>query len=117
MSINNKIHIKILCIGGEIYSDMEKFEELMCQFCVCYSNIYNPYMYKHETIRNWLIGYLTFIAVNWNFKTTHWLTSYSVKVQSTKIYILDIPFSYFFKSQTILVCEQLLYKQDIEITT
>ena len=24
----------------------------MCQFCICYSNIYNMYMYKHETIRN-----------------------------------------------------------------
>ena len=55
----------------------------MCQFCVCYSNIYNLYMYKHKTVRNRLIGYLVFISVNWNLETTDRLTSYSVKVHST----------------------------------
>ena len=51
----------------------------MCQFCVCYSNIYNLYMYKHEIIRNRLIGYLTFISVNRNLETTVRLTNYLVK--------------------------------------
>ena len=46
-------------------------------------NIYNLYMYNHETIRNRLIGYLTFISVNWNLETTDQLTGYSVKVLST----------------------------------
>ena len=55
----------------------------MCQFFVCYSNIYNLYMYKHETIRNRLIGYLKFIPVNWNLETADQLTGYSVKVHST----------------------------------
>ena len=30
----------------------------MCQFYVCYSKIYNLYMYIHEIIRNQLIRYL-----------------------------------------------------------
>ena len=33
----------------------------MCHFCVCYSNIYNLYIYKHETISSRLITYLTCI--------------------------------------------------------
>ena len=37
-------------------------------------------MCECETIRNWLIGYLTFIS---NLKTTDWLTGYLVKVHST----------------------------------
>ena len=52
-----------------------------------YSNIYNLYMRKHETIRNQLIGYLTFISVIGNLETTDQLTGYSVKVHS------DIPYS------------------------
>ena len=57
----------------------------MCQFYVCYSNIYNLYMYKHETIRNQLIGYLTFILVIGNLETTDRLTGYSVKLHSTNL--------------------------------
>ena len=37
-------------------------------------------MCECETIRNWLIVYLTFIS---NLKTTDWLTGYSVKMHST----------------------------------
>ena len=59
----------------------------MCQFCVCYSNIYNLYMYKHETIKNRLIGYLTFILVIGSLETTDRLTSYSVKVHTTITYV------------------------------
>ena len=40
-------------------------------------------MHKHETIRNQLIGYLTFISVIGNLETTDRLTSYLVKVHST----------------------------------
>ena len=36
-----------------------------------------------KTVRNRLIGYLTFISVNWNLETTNQLTGYSVKVHST----------------------------------
>ena len=39
-------------------------------------------MRKHETIRNQLIGYLTFISVIGNLETTDQLTGYSVKVHS-----------------------------------
>ena len=46
-------------------------------------------MYKHETIRNWLIGYLIFISVNWNLETTDRLAGYSIKVHSTTIGILN----------------------------
>ena len=35
----------------------------MCQFCVCYSNIYNLYMYKHEAVKNRLIGYYQLIEI------------------------------------------------------
>ena len=42
-------------------------------------------MYKHEIIRNRLIGYLTFILVIGNLDTTHRLISYSVEVHSTSI--------------------------------
>ena len=59
----------------------------MCQFCVLYSYIYNLYMYKHETIRNQLINYLTFISVNWNLEKTDRLTGYSVKVHNTNEHI------------------------------
>ena len=55
----------------------------MCQFCVCYSNIYNLYMCKQETIRNQLIGYLIFTLVSGNLKTTDQLTSYLMKVHNT----------------------------------
>ena len=58
----------------------------MCQFFVGYSNIYNLYMYKHETIRNRLIGYLTFISVNRNLETTDELTGYLVKVHRTTMH-------------------------------
>ena len=47
---------------------------------MCYSNIYNLYMYRCEPIRNLLIGYLTFILVIGNLETTNRLTGYSVKV-------------------------------------
>ena len=40
-------------------------------------------MYKHETVKIRLIGYLIFISVNWNLETTDRLTGYSVKVHST----------------------------------
>ena len=58
-----------------------KFGELMCQSYVCCLNIYNLYTYKCETVKNRLIGYLTFLLVN--LKTTDRLTGYSVKVHST----------------------------------
>ena len=47
------------------------------------SNIYNLYLYKHETIKNLLIGYLIFISVNRNLETADQLTGYLVKVNST----------------------------------
>ena len=83
MCTNNKIHKKICVLGGKFTQIWIKLAELMCQFCVCYSNIYNLYMYKHKTVRNQLIGYLVFISVNWNLETTDRLTGYSVKVHST----------------------------------
>ena len=46
-------------------------------------------MCKHETIRNWLIGYLTFMSVNWNLKTTDRLTGYLVKMHSTITMLLN----------------------------
>ena len=61
MCTNNKIHKKFCALDTQT---LIKFGDLMCQFCVCYSNIYNMYRYKHETIRNRLIGYLNFISVN-----------------------------------------------------
>ena len=79
----NKIH-KIFCVlEGKFTQIRIKFGGLMHQFCVCYSNIYNLYMYKHKTVRNRLIRYLIFILVNWNLETTNRLTGYSVKVHST----------------------------------
>ena len=64
MCTNNKTH-KIFCVlEGKFTEIWIKFGDLMCQFCVCYSNIYNLYMYKHETVRNRLIGYLILISVN-----------------------------------------------------
>ena len=76
--------LKFLCTGVKLIQIWIKFRELMCQFCVCYFNIYNLYMYKHETFRNQLFGYLTFIkSVIGNLETTDRLTSYSVEVHST----------------------------------
>ena len=40
-------------------------------------------MCKHETFRNQLIGYLTFILAIENAETTERLTGHSVKVHST----------------------------------
>ena len=51
MYINNKIHKKFVCWEWKFSQIWIKFGDLMCQFCVCYSNIYNLYMYKHETVR------------------------------------------------------------------
>ena len=50
---------------------------------MCHSNIYNLFMYKHETIRNRLIRYL-------NLETSDRLTGYLVKVHSTTLYKLCI---------------------------
>ena len=58
-----------------------KFGDLMCQFCVCYSNIY---MYKHETARNRLIGYL--IPYTWNFS---WHIYFTVE-HETRIFVVEI---------------------------
>ena len=66
---------------------MDKIRRANVSFLYMYSNIYNLYMRKHETIRNQLIGYLTFISVIGNLETTDQLTGYSVKVHS------DIPYS------------------------
>ena len=86
MCTNNKIH-KIFCVfQGKFTEIWIKLGELMCQFCVCYSSIYNLYMYKHETVKNRLISYLIFISVNRNLEKTDRLTGYSVKVHSTKLY-------------------------------
>ena len=84
MGTNNKIHLKSLCIGGENYSDMETFVELMCQICVFYSNIYDLYMCKHIIIRDRLISYLTFALVVEYLETTSQLTSCSVKLHSIR---------------------------------
>ena len=75
-----------MCIGGKFTQIWIKYGDLMCQFCACYLNIYNLYMYKHEIIRNWLIGYSTFILANWNLEITDRLTVYLVKTQSTNIH-------------------------------
>ena len=64
MYTNNKIHKTFCVLEGKFTHISIKFGDLICQFCVFYSNIYNLYMYKHETIRNRLIGYLIFISVN-----------------------------------------------------
>ena len=64
MCTNNKTHKTFCVLEGKFTQIWIKFGDLMCKFCVCYSNIYNLYMNKHETIRNRLIGYLTFILVN-----------------------------------------------------
>ena len=66
---------------------MDKIRRANVSILYMYSNIYNLYMRKHETIRNQLIGYLTFISVIGNLETTDQLTGYSVKVNS------DIPYS------------------------
>ena len=57
MCTNNKIHKKFWVLEGKFTQIWIKFEDLMCQFCVCHSIIYNLYMYKNETVRNRLIGY------------------------------------------------------------
>ena len=64
MCTNNKIYKKFCVMEGKFTQIWIKFGDLMCQFCVCYSNIYNLYMYKHETVRNRLNGNLIFISVN-----------------------------------------------------
>ena len=46
-------------------------------------------MYKHETIKNQLISYLTFILVIGNLETTDRLTSYLVKVHTTYVHTHD----------------------------
>ena len=71
MCTNNKMHIKILCIGRKIHSDMDKLAELTCQFFVCYSNIFIVNMCKSEIIRNGLIGYLGFKSCIVHNKYTH----------------------------------------------
>ena len=83
MCTNNKIHKTFCVLEGKFTWIWIKFGDLMCQFCVCYSTIYNPYMYKHETVRKRLIGYLIFLSVNRNLETTDQLTGYSVKVHNT----------------------------------
>ena len=64
MHTNNKIHKTFCVLKGKFTQISIKLGDLMCQLCVGYLNIYNLYMYKHETIRNRLIGYLIFISVN-----------------------------------------------------
>ena len=51
MCTNNKIHKKFCVLEGKFTQIWIKFGDLTCQFCVCYSNIYNLYMYKHETVK------------------------------------------------------------------
>ena len=63
MCTDNKIHNKVCGLEEKFTQIWIKFGDLMCQFCVCYSNISNLYMYKYETIRNQLIGYLTLILL------------------------------------------------------
>ena len=75
-----KLSINACVLEGKFTQIWIKFAELMCQFCICYSNIYNLYMCKHETIRNRLISSLAFTLVTENLETA---TSYSVKVHST----------------------------------
>ena len=59
MCTKNKIYKTFCVLEGKFTQIWIKFGDLMCQFGVCYSNIYNLYiMYKHETVRNRLIGYL-----------------------------------------------------------
>ena len=55
MRTNNKIHKTFCVLEWKFTQILIKFGDLIC---VCYSNIYNLYMYKHETVRNQLIGYL-----------------------------------------------------------
>ena len=64
MCTNNKIHKNFCVLEGKFTQIWIKFGDLMCRFCVCYSNIYNLYMYKHETVKIRLIGYLIFISVD-----------------------------------------------------
>ena len=63
MCTNNKIHGTFCVLEGKFTQVCIKFGDLMYQFCVCYSKIYNLYMYKHETVRKRFI-YLIFISVN-----------------------------------------------------
>ena len=50
MCTNNKIHTIFCVLEGKFPQTWIKIGELMYQFCVCYSNIYNLYMYKHKPI-------------------------------------------------------------------
>ena len=56
-------------------------------FCVCYSNIYVLCKYQSETIRNQVIGYLTFYISYLKFEKNDQLTGYLVKVHSTNQYL------------------------------
>ena len=58
MFTNNKIH-KFCVLEGK-FTQTIKLWDLICQLCLCYSNIYIMYRCKHETIRNQLIGYYRF---------------------------------------------------------
>ena len=75
---------------------------------LCYLNIYNLYMYKHETIRNWLIDCLTFIWFNWNLETTDWLTSCLVKVHSTTNFTLPLFHLFFILCKSFQFCKMSL---------
>ena len=64
MFTDNKIHKKFCVLEGICTQIWIKFGDPICQICVCFSNIYNLHMYKHETVSNRFIGYLIFILVN-----------------------------------------------------
>ena len=87
MCQNNKIHIEVFVEKLLWYNYMDKIRRANVSILYMYSNIYNLYMCKHETIRKQWISYLTFISVIGNLETTYQLTGYSVKVYS------DIPYS------------------------
>ena len=72
-----------LCVLGRFTKIWIKFGDLTCQFCVCYSNIYNVCMCKHETIWDQLISYLNVTLVSGNLEATDQLTSYLMKVHNT----------------------------------
>ena len=61
---NNIVHIKYINFGIIFFRYASNWE-LVYNFCVCYSNIFILYMCKSETIRNWLIDYLTFYVGYW----------------------------------------------------
>ena len=72
MSTDNKICIKNFVYWREnsfSHSNMMELEELLCQICVGYSNIYILYMCKSKINRNHLISYLAFKLVIGNLET------------------------------------------------